>query len=151
MMNAGATLDEIVHTVKVPGETLARPYLQPTYDEPEFVVRNIWRLYGGWWDGNPARLKPPADAAVAAEVAELAGGAEVLARRALATKDPRMACQLAEWAVGAGPTSAAAHAARAHVYRQRQESETSLMAKGIFGEAAGKSDARQQGPAAGPA
>ena len=53
--------------VKVPATTLARPYLRPLYDEPEFVVRNIWRLYGGWYDGNPARLKPAADAHVAAE------------------------------------------------------------------------------------
>ena len=34
------------------------PYLQPVYDEPEFVVRNLWRLYGGWYDGDPAHLKP---------------------------------------------------------------------------------------------
>ncbi len=67
MMNAGSTLDEIIHSVTVPEQTLARPYLRPNYDEPEFVVRNIWRLYGGWWDGNPAWLKPPPDALLAAE------------------------------------------------------------------------------------
>ena len=50
-MNAGAPLDQIVHTVKVPDEALALPYLRPLYDEPEFVIRNIWRLFGGWWDG----------------------------------------------------------------------------------------------------
>ncbi len=59
LMNAGATLDEIVHAVRVDPDLLARPWLQPVYDEPEFVVRNIWRLYGGWWDGDPAHLKPP--------------------------------------------------------------------------------------------
>ena len=52
MMNAGATLDDIVHTVTAPPALLERPYLRPIYDEPEFVVRNLWRLYGGWYDGN---------------------------------------------------------------------------------------------------
>ncbi|MFZ9018312.1 MAG: MBL fold metallo-hydrolase, partial [Ilumatobacteraceae bacterium] len=69
MMNAGATLDEIVHTVRVPDETLAKPYLRPLYDEPEFVVRNIWRLYGGWWDGAASRLKPAPDRQLAEVVA----------------------------------------------------------------------------------
>ena len=58
MMNAGARLDDIIHQVRVPDDLLAKPYLRPVYDEPEFVVRNIWRLYGGWYDGNPAHLKP---------------------------------------------------------------------------------------------
>ena len=47
-MNAGARLEDIVTRVQVAPPTLARPYLRPIYDEPEFVVRNIWRLYGGW-------------------------------------------------------------------------------------------------------
>ena len=38
---------------------MERPYLQPVYDEPEFIVRTVWRLYGGWWDGNPATLSRP--------------------------------------------------------------------------------------------
>ena len=59
LMNQGATLDEVVHEVRVPDDVLALPYLRPVYDEPEFVVRNVWRLYGGWWDGDPAHLKPP--------------------------------------------------------------------------------------------
>ncbi len=62
LMNEGARLDDIVHTVKAPDHLLEKPYLRPVYDEPEFVVRNLWRLYGGWYDGNPARLKPPTDA-----------------------------------------------------------------------------------------
>ena len=50
--------------MKPPAHLLERPYLRPVYDEPEFVVRNVYRLYGGWWDGNPANLKPARDAEV---------------------------------------------------------------------------------------
>ena len=42
-----------------PGAPARAPVPPPVYDEPEFVVRNVWRLYGGWYDGNPAHLKPP--------------------------------------------------------------------------------------------
>ena len=138
MMNAGASLDEILHTVRVPEDLLERPYLRPSYDEPEFVVRNIWRLYGGWYDANPARLKPPPDAAVAAEVATMAGGAAALARRAAELCEDgelRLACQLVEWAAQAAPADKDVHSTRAEVYRTRRRSELSLMAQNIFRDA----------------
>ena len=143
MMNTGARLDEIVHTVRVPDHLLDKPYLRPSYDEPEFVVRNIWRLYGGWHDGNPARLKPPPDSAVAAEVAALSGGADRLARRAAELceeNELRLACQLAEWAAQAAPTDAEVHATRAEVYRIRRDRELSLMARGLYLDASRSSE-----------
>lgn len=141
LMNQGASLNDIIHSVKVSPDLLAKPYLAPTYDEPEFVVRNIWRLYGGWYDGNPAQLKPAQDATVAAELAALAGGALRLAERAqeLSDTDPRLACHLVEFAVQAAPDNKRVHALRAEVYQYRRSGETSLMAKGIFGFAANQS------------
>ncbi len=142
-MNSGARLDEIVQEVSVPAATLSLPYLRPLYDEPEFVIRNIWRLYGGWWDGNPARLKPPSDAALGAEVATLAGGVDALATRAVELSgagDHRLACQVIEYAVAAEPESRSVNEARAAIYTARRASETSLMAKGIFGSATADSE-----------
>lgn len=141
LMNEGASLNDIIHAVKVSPDLLAKPYLGPTYDEPEFVVRNIWRLYGGWYEGNPAQLKPARDAAVATELAKLSGGALKLAERAreLAETDARLACHLAEFAAQAEPDNKAVHHLRAEVYQKRREGETSLMAKGIFGTAANQS------------
>lgn len=144
MMNQGARLNDIIHQVKVDPAVLAKPYLMPLYDEPEFVVRNIWRLYGGWYDGNPANLKPARESALAAEIAALAGGPERLADRALeiAQEDVRVACHLAELAVQAAPDSVRCHGVRAEVFQRRRDLETSLMAKGIFGSAANESKAR---------
>jgi alkyl sulfatase BDS1-like metallo-beta-lactamase superfamily hydrolase len=142
LMNAGASLDEIVATVRAPDHLLERPWLRPVYDEPEFVVRNLWRRYGGWWDGNPARLKPPADAALAAEVAGLAGGAARLAERSRALAEAgddaslRLAAQLAEWAAAAAPDDPDVSAARRAVYEARTAAEHSLMARGVFAWAA---------------
>lgn len=135
LMNAGATLDELVHTVTVPEHLQGQPWLQPVYDEPEFVVRNLWRLYGGWYDGNPAHLKPAPEARVAHEVAELAGGAGVLAERAerlSAEGDHRLACHLAEYATLAAPEDPAVHRIRAAVYAARGRQERSLMARGVY-------------------
>ena len=39
LMNDGYQLNDIVHMVKVDQEMLGLPWLQPLYDEPEFVVR----------------------------------------------------------------------------------------------------------------
>jgi alkyl sulfatase BDS1-like metallo-beta-lactamase superfamily hydrolase len=139
MMNAGAPLDEILHAVHAPQHLLAKPYLKPIYDEPEFIVRNVWRLYGGWYDGNPAHLKPAPEAELAAEVAALAGGADRLAHRAhelAASGDLRLATHLAQLARDAAPGDAAIAEAAASVFRLRAESETSLMSKGIFNSAA---------------
>ncbi len=143
MMNAGEVLDTIVHSVHVPDDVLAKPYLRPLYDEPEFVVRNIWRQFGGWWDGAPSRLKPSPDVVLATELADLAGGASVLIERATAlseTGDHRLACHLADLAGWAAPNDPGVHGARALVYRARRATESSLMAKGIFAAAARESE-----------
>jgi alkyl sulfatase BDS1-like metallo-beta-lactamase superfamily hydrolase len=147
LMNAGARLDEIIHTVAVPARLLDRPYLQPVYDEPEFVVRNVWRQFGGWWDGNPATLKPAPEAALARELAALAGGAPMLADRALALAEAagkaaaddgafvdelRLAAHLAELAALAAPADPGVQRARAEVFAQCADTATSTMAKGVF-------------------
>jgi alkyl sulfatase BDS1-like metallo-beta-lactamase superfamily hydrolase len=145
MMNQGARLDDIVHTVKAPEALLDRPYLRPVYDEPEFVVRTVWRLYGGWYDGNPAHLKPAPDAALAAELASLVGGAGVLADRAEALAsagDLRLAGHLAELAAQAAPDDPGVHKVRAAVFAQRAGEELSTMSKGVFSWAADESQAR---------
>ena len=144
MMNAGEVLDTIIHAVSVPDDELAKPYLRPLYDEPEFVVRNIWRQFGGWWDGAPSRLKPSPDAVLAAELADLAGGAGNLIERAVQLTeigDFRLACHLADLAGWAAPDDGGIHAQRALIYRARRTAESSLMAKGIFAGAARESEA----------
>jgi alkyl sulfatase BDS1-like metallo-beta-lactamase superfamily hydrolase len=149
LMNAGARLDEAIHSVTPPAHLMARPYLQPVYDEPEFVVRGVWRLYGGWWDGNPATLKPAPEADLARELAHLAGGPGALADRALAlieaagSADPdaalRLAGHLAELAWLAAPDDPGVAEARRAVCTRRADAATSTMARGIFAWAARES------------
>lgn len=139
MMNEDASLNQIVHEVRAPAELLGKPYLRPIYDDPEFVVRNVWRLYGGWYDLDPAGLKPARSSDLAREIASLAGGASELARRArqLASEGEfRLAGHLAEFAIAAAPGDSEVRVARAEVYEARSAAEPSLMAKSIFAAAA---------------
>jgi len=142
LMNQGATLEECLRAVRPPARLLERPYLQPIYDEPEFVVRNVWRLYGGWYDGNPAHLKPAPESSLAAEIATLAGGPGRLAERAaeLAERgELALACHLAEFAARAAPADTGVRAVRSAVYAKRAATERSLMARSIFQGAAEES------------
>ena len=135
MMNEGAKLNTIIHEIKVPESVLTKPYLQPLYDEPEFVVRNVWRMYGGWYDGNPANLKPAPDADIAKEIVKLVGSAHIFSERAKVLSEDgehRLACHLVELAVEAAPDDKMIHETRMQVYKARQKSELSLMSKGIF-------------------
>jgi alkyl sulfatase BDS1-like metallo-beta-lactamase superfamily hydrolase len=139
VMNGGGCLDDALASVKAPAALLERPYLRPVYDEPEFVVRNVWRLYGGWWDGDPSQLKPARTAALAREMAALSGGARRLADRAAALADEgdfALACHLVETAWRAAPEDDGIARVRSDVYLGRARTETSLMARGIFRAAA---------------
>ncbi|HUM16247.1 MAG TPA: alkyl sulfatase dimerization domain-containing protein [Candidatus Nitrosotalea sp.] len=139
LMNAGVTLDRVLHAVRVPRELLDKPYLRPVYDDPEFIVRNVWRLYGGWWDGEPDNLLPAPRADQAREWVALAGGlGPVLARAAalLAAGDARLACHLVEFAVIAEPGSREAHELRQEIYATRSRGQISSMARNILNHAA---------------
>ena len=117
------------------------------YDEPEYVVRNIWRLYGGWWDGIPSHLKPAPQAALGREVAALAGGVPALVARAralAAAGDLTLASHLIDWATAAAPDDKDAHATRAAIYEQRAAASTALMTRGIFAAAARDSQSSEK-------
>lgn len=145
MMNEGATLDDVLHTVEAPAHLIERPFLRPIYDEPEFIVRNIWRLYGGWYDGDPSELKPAPRKDLAGELATLAGGPGKLVDRALALSEAgehALACHLVEIAFRAAADDVAVARARAQIYGARAENASSVMARGIFEAASERSQAQ---------
>src|ERR1700722_1518851 len=135
LMNIGAALDEIIRRVAVPAKFTEKPYLQAVYDEPEFIVRNIWRLEAGWYDGMPSHLKPAPMAEQARQIAELAGGVGKLGEQAaakFAAGDLAMASHLIDWAVLAAPGNVPAHAERSRIYAARATESRSTMSHGIF-------------------
>jgi len=142
LMNAGATLEQVLREVKPPAHLAERPYLQAVYDEPDYVVRNLWRLYGGWYDGVPSHLKPAPEAEIGREAIALAGGVDRLLLRAQALASEgrlALASHLVDWIVAAEPEHREAHAARAAIYERRAQEARALMTRGIFSAAARES------------
>lgn len=139
LMNQGARLADVLASVKAPAHLLEKPYLRPDYDEPSFIVRNVWRLYGGWWDGMPSSLQPAHPSELAREVAALSGGAARLADRALALSEKgehALATHLAELAGEAAPRDPAVWEVRRKVLSARADAAGSLMARGVYRKAA---------------
>ena len=144
-MNAGETPETIIHAVTPDPELAALPYLRATYDHPAFIVRNLLRAWGGWWDGNAANLLPASSQMQAAEIARLAGGVAPIVMRGrtlLDTGASALAAHLAEWATRADPTDRAAQTLKRDVYARRLAEEPALMAQGIFRAAHGGRRAR---------
>ena len=134
-MNAGQTAEEIFHAVEADPELSRRPFLRATYDHPKFIVRNLLRLWGGWWNGNAADLLPSTPATQAVEIAQLAGGVEHLVARGrelLEAGDAQLASHVAEWAIRAAPEDRAALELKRDVYARRLGTAEALMARGIF-------------------
>jgi glyoxylase-like metal-dependent hydrolase (beta-lactamase superfamily II) len=124
---------DIVHTVALPESS--SPWLRPIYDEGEFILRNIVRFYGGWWNGRPSDLKPASRAALAGEFARLAGGARALMSRAeeLAKEgDFRLACHLADYALEAEPSNPEVQKSVSALYDRRADGEAGLMSENLF-------------------
>ncbi len=137
MENGSPPHVDIVTGIELPKSD--SPWLQPVYDDTEFLVRNVIRFYGGWWSGRPSELKPAPRAALAQEITKSCGGALSLAERAealAASGDVRLACHLADFALEAAPSDSAVQEKVAGLYEKRASQETSLMTINIFNSAA---------------
>jgi glyoxylase-like metal-dependent hydrolase (beta-lactamase superfamily II) len=143
-MNRGETPEEIFHAVEPDPELSALPYLAANYDHPKFIVRNLLRLWGGWWNGNAADLLPATWERQSAEIAELAGGVGNIIRRGrklLEEGDTVIAAHFAEWATRAAANDRTAQELKRDVYDKRLREEGSLMAQGIY--RAARNDAKK--------
>lgn len=137
MENGSPPHVDIVHAVRIPKSD--SPWLQPVYDEAEFIVHNVIRFYGGWFSGRPSELKPSPRQALAREIASLSGGAVTLAERArtvAGTGDLRLACHLADYALEAEPENPSVRTIVTELYERRAAGESSLMAVNLFRSAA---------------
>ncbi|HEY0105249.1 MAG TPA: alkyl sulfatase dimerization domain-containing protein, partial [Rhizomicrobium sp.] len=137
MENGAPPHVDIVTGIELPKSE--SPWLQPVYDDTEFLARNVIRFYGGWWSGRPSELKPAPRAGLAIEIAALAGGAKTLAERAqalAASGQFRLACHLADFALEAAPSDPDVQVRVAAIYEARADTETSLMTINLYNSAA---------------
>ena len=138
MMNKGKRLNEIIHSVKISDDLLKLPWLRPVYDDPEFLIRMVWRRYGGWWDGEYDRLLPDSRENEAQEWVELSGGIDAIINKALdnlTNKKYKLAAHLIEVAYYADKRNEKLHKARKEIYAALSEEQDSSMARNIFNHA----------------
>ena len=155
-LNAGETSEQIFHAVTSHPELSKRPYLLEMYDHPKFIVRNLIRQWGGWWNGNAADLLPATPEAQAREIMALAGGIEPLiarGRQALAENRLDMAAHLGGVGVrGPITRTRVPRNSSATSIERCMEASNNLMAQGVYRDAmndASEALGGEQGQAAG--
>jgi len=70
LMNEGLGEREILARIRFPDELFGVEWMKPTYGDPGYIVRDIYRSENGWWDRNPTSLHPEPPEAVARAVAD---------------------------------------------------------------------------------
>ena len=132
MMNEGKWLEDIIREIDWPSTD--KPWLQPVYDHPEFIARNVYRLYGGWYSGDPADMLPAHSHDVAAVLVDAAGAEPILARARKLRDDGdlQMACHLVDFVRKGQPGNREAWELWRDLFTARADTERSLMARGAF-------------------
>lgn len=69
LMNEGRNEQQVLTAMHYPDELFAVPWMKPTYGDPSYIVRDIYRSENGWWDRNPTTLHPEPPEAVGEAVA----------------------------------------------------------------------------------
>ena len=138
LMNQGKTLNFIIHNIKFKEDLMELPWLRPVYDDPEFLVRMIWRRYGGWWEGEYDRLFPAKRSDEASLWIELVGSLDHVISKAIELSEQskhRLAVHLIETAFYADPNNDKVHEARDKIYADFSLNQTSSMGRNILNHA----------------
>jgi len=138
LMNQGKSLNQVLHEVEIPENLMKHAWLTPIYDDPQFLIRMIWRRYGGWWDGEYDRLLPSPRKAEAIAWVELSGGIENIISKALEQSNQEnyaVAAHLIETAFHADHSNEKTHKARSEIYRKFSLKQSSSMGRNILNHA----------------
>jgi len=77
-MDAGMTMDQLAHSVKLPPKLAEKPYLREYYGCVAYAVRAYFVGTTGWFDGNPTSLRALSPVEEAERFIRLAGGADAV-------------------------------------------------------------------------
>ena len=138
LLNQGLGEREILATIRYPEEWFGVPWMKPSYGDPSFIVRDIYRSENGWWDRNPTSLHPAPPAEVAAALAEaIADKAAVIAQARKLEAAGRLqlalhVIDLLALAAGGAPEIAAARQLKADWLRRRADQVPSYVSKSLY-------------------
>jgi len=135
LMNLGYTPDEIVERVKLPTHLARLPYLHEYYGTVEWSVRAIFEGYLGWFGGNATDLFPLPLQERAKRFAQLAGGQDVLfkrAREALDKKDYQWTLELIDPYLQLNPENKEARNTKASALKALGERQIAATARNYY-------------------
>ncbi len=119
-MDAGLTIDELAHRVKLPPELASKPHLREYYGRVDFSVRAYFVGTMGWFDGNPTSLSPLSPTDEAQKFIDLAGGPEAVKdaiEKARSNDDPQWALQMVDRLIHADQDAASARKVKSEILK----------------------------------
>jgi alkyl sulfatase BDS1-like metallo-beta-lactamase superfamily hydrolase len=144
-LNAGVRKDLIAANLEWPERFAKAPLLDLQYNRPADIARMVARRWTGWWDDIPSHFAALPFEAEASEAVRLAGGIEVLDKRAreLVPSNPMLAARLADWAQYGAPNDPRALRLAIDVYLARlAEPDMPVQEGTIYFDVAAKARAR---------
>lgn len=125
-MDAGLTMDELAHSVKLPPALAEKPHLREYYGRVEYAVRAYFVGTMGWFDGNATSLSPLSPQDEATRMIRLAGGADAVmaeVESARADREYQWALQLLDRLIAADENADAARSLKADTLRAHAVSQ----------------------------
>lgn len=138
LMNEGLNEQQVLARMHYPEELFGVPWMKPTYGDPSYIVRDIYRSENGWWDRNPTTLHPEPPEAVGAAVAQAIADkpAVIASARALADAGRSQLAlhviDLLATAHGDAPEIAQARALKAAWLRERATQVASYVSRNLY-------------------
>jgi len=138
LMNEGLDERALLARMHYPAELFGAAWMRPTYGDPSYIVRDIYRSENGWWDRNPTSLHPAAPEAIAAALAEAIRDKKAVlqqARRHAEGGQLQLALHVIDLlalADGDAPEIAEARHLKAGWLRERARTVTSYISKSLY-------------------
>lgn len=138
LMNQGLDEREVLARIIYPEELFGAAWMRPSYGDPSYIVRDIYRAENGWWDRNPTSLHPETPAAVAHALGEaITDKAAVLTRARHHAGQGRLqialhVIDLLALAEGEAPEIAEARRLKAGWLRERARQVDTYISKSLY-------------------
>jgi len=138
LMNEGLNERGVLARIRFPDELFGVEWMKPTYGDPGYIVRDIYRSENGWWDRNPTSLHPEAPEAIGRAVADA-----ITDKRGVITH-ARTLAQAGQWqlalhvidllatAEGDAPEIAEARSLKAEWLRERARQVPSYVSRNLY-------------------
>ena len=138
LMNEGLGERDILARIRFPDELFGVEWMKPSYGDPAYIARDIYRSENGWWDRNPTSLHPASPEAAGAAVADaIADKPAVLAhaQRLAEAGELQLALHVVDLlatAHGDAPELAQARALKARWLRERARQVPSYVSRNLY-------------------